>query len=244
MTTTVDVVGRSDMGEVAGGYLLSAIEASVSRHGRCRLGVAGGSSPSPVFRWLAQHLPGELARQTVVVTLDERHLPADGDGPDGLRPEHNLRSLREHWIDRASTPPQVLSMVRGGSVDEACAEVAQEVEEMGGLDVVLLGLGPDGHVASLFPGHPGLEARGGCIAVSDSPKPPAERITLTMDFLAGADACVLVAAGSAKAGVLGRTMQGDLSVPVAQARPTGSWWWVLDPGAATELSPLLRGMTE
>lgn len=241
--TTVDVVERERMGEVAGGYLVSAMAASVSRHGRCRLGVAGGSSPPPVFRWLAEHLPADIARRTVVITLDERHLPTDGDGPDGLRPEHNLRSLREHWIDRAHTPPAVLSMVRPGSLDEARFAVTEDVVQLGGLDVVLIGLGPDGHVASLFPGHAGLDATSGCIAISDSPKPPPERLTLTMDLLAGAADCVLVATGSGKADVLARALEGDLSLPVARARPTGSWRWVLDADAALELNPTLAGET-
>jgi len=236
-TPTIEVVEGERLGAVAGAHVASAIAHCVQEQGRCRLGVAGGSSPRPALEWLAEHLAPELARRLVVTTIDERHLPLDDGG--GLHPEHNLRMLNEAWIDRAEPPPAVLSMVRGGPLVDACRAYARAfAEELGGeLDVLLLGVGPDGHVASLFPGHRGLTATGLCIAVPDSPKPPPERLTLTFGVLNATDVAVLVAVGAAKASVLARALAGDDSVPLARLAPRRSFHWVIDAAAASELPP-------
>jgi 6-phosphogluconolactonase len=94
------------------------------------------------------------------------------------------------------------------------AQGALEAQLGGGLDVLLLGLGEDGHIASLFPGREwpedGLVAR-----VRDSPKPPANRITLTVGMLATAQASVLVAVGEGKRDALARLRAGDPALPAS-----------------------------
>jgi 6-phosphogluconolactonase len=83
-------------------------------------------------------------------------------------------------------------------------EGATEASDVPVLDVILLGIGPDGHVASLFPGAATLDAgdRAVCLGVSDSPKPPPERITLSLAVLRAARECVLIATGASKADAL------------------------------------------
>jgi 6-phosphogluconolactonase len=84
---------------------------------------------------------------------------------------------------------------------QALREHAPIEERLAVLDVIVLGIGPDGHVASLFPGAPTLDAGDGelCLGVHDSPKPPPERITLTLSVLRAARRCVLLATGASKA---------------------------------------------
>ncbi|GAA2729502.1 6-phosphogluconolactonase [Cellulomonas aerilata] len=102
-------------------------------------------------------------------------------------------------------------------------------------DVLLLGVGPDGHVASLFPGHEGLEAGGtGAVGVYRCPKPPPERVTLTYDAIHAAREVWLVAAGAEKAAAVGSALAGDPveKTPAAGAAGTERTLWLLDAAAA------------
>jgi len=95
---------------------------------------------------------------------------------------------------------------------------AAYAEELGDtvLDVALNGMGPDGHTASLFPGHPMLHATGTAVCVRDSPKPPPERVTLTFDKLNEARRILVVVTGKEKAAMLARVIAGpDPDVPAS-----------------------------
>lgn len=119
---------------------------------------------------------------------------------------------------------------------EAAAQYARELKEAGGLDLALLGAGPDGHTASLFPGHPVFTeaTEEWCLPVYDSPKPPATRITLTLPALKAAKHVAFIATGASKAPLLAslfdsehRPLHSDL--PVAALDAT----WFVDPAAAS-----------
>jgi 6-phosphogluconolactonase len=84
------------------------------------------------------------------------------------------------------------------------------------MDVALQGMGPDGHTASLFPGRPELDATGVCIGIRDSPKPPPERVTMTMDYLNRSGRILLLVAGAGKAEALAQVLAGpDRAVPAS-----------------------------
>lgn len=231
-----------DLGTVAGKMLAEAIEQVVADRGLCRLALSGGSSPVPVMRYLAENLYRGLLDKLVITWVDERHLPLPGEGDWRALPEDsNLRLAWEHWFSMVPTPPTLVPMARPGSLAEASAAFERDfVEQLGRLDVALLGAGPDGHIASLFPEHPGLEATGVCVAVDDSPKPPPERISLTLPILEDLDHAVLVAKGEAKADMLRQAHAGVRSLPLGRYRPRGSWRWVVDPAAGSRL-PQSRG---
>jgi 6-phosphogluconolactonase len=95
---------------------------------------------------------------------------------------------------------------------------------------VLLGIGADGHLASLFPGHPGLDDPGPIVAVSDAPKPPPERLSLSLPVLERVSVAVLVVTGEDKGAVLARAERERL--PIGRYTPAGTCHWVLDPAAA------------
>jgi 6-phosphogluconolactonase len=148
---------------------------------------------------------------------DERAVPPDD-------PQSNYRLARELWLDPARVPPASVHRMPGDAEDLAAAAASHERELIAvcgdppRFDVLLLGVGPDGHVASLFPGHPLLAERHQLVAaVDDSPKPPPRRLTLTLPAFFGARLLVVAAFGDAKAAAMAEALGDPASrLPVAQ----------------------------
>jgi 6-phosphogluconolactonase len=164
------------------------------------VGLPGGSVAVRFFPRLAR-LPCDWSR-TEFFWGDERAVPADD-------PESNYRLARSLWLDPAGIAPGRIHRMPADAPDleQAAASHAAEMGRILGtpprLDLVLLGVGPDGHVCSLFPGHPLLQEERRWVApVLDAPKPPPRRLTLTLPALAAAERVVFVALGHAKSDVL------------------------------------------
>jgi len=100
----------------------------------------------------------------------------------------------------------------------------------------MLGVGEDGHVASLFPEHPVLNEPGTTAAVHNSPKPPPERVTLTMPTIRSADEVWLIAAGPDKTASVGAALNGDKAKPAAHATGVSRTYWLLDKAAAADVA--------
>ena len=173
---------------------------------------------------------------------DERYVPAgDPDRNEGQARDALLDVLvGTHGLPQTNihvAPP----LVDGVSADEAAAAYAEELARFapeGGVvpsfDVLMLGVGPDAHVASLFPGHPGLDRTGVTAGVEDSPKPPPLRVTLTFDAINTAREVWLIASGAGKAEAVAKGLAGaDLQeAPVAHVHGTDRTLWLLDAAAA------------
>lgn len=125
----------------------------------------------------------------------------------------------------------------GGLDLDAAAEAYQRELGDAAFDVCLLGLGPDGHVASLFPEHPSSYAEGSAIAVRSAPKPPPERISLTLDVINNSREVWFVVSGADKSQAVELAMMrtGPIQVPGAGARGRDRTLWLLDRDAAAEL---------
>lgn len=182
---------------------------------------------------------------------DERFLPA-GD------PERNETQARAAFLDHLPVDPErVHPMAASDAVDtpeEAAALYAEELARVGdapgmpggrffiggGLpvfDLVLLGIGEDGHVASLFPGNPALEAEGAVAGVRDSPKPPPERVTLTRDAINTATAVWIIASGTGKAEAVEESLT-KRELPAGRVEAQGHTRWLVDKDAAARLKHL------
>lgn len=233
---TVHVAER--LAEIAGPMIAEAIERSVRRHGRCRLGLSGGNTPRETYAWLAAHLPAHLYPRLRVTWVDERVLPGSPRHPGDWQAYHadsNLRLAYEAWLAHVPLPAEhVLPMTYGNDAKLDLVRFGRSFLDAfdGSLDVSILGCGPDGHIASLFPDHPVLAVEDICAVVHDSPKPPPERLTLTLPVLNRVEFTFLLAAGAPKAEVLQAVWSGDATLPLGRLRPKGEVHWVLDPPAA------------
>src|SRR5918998_2213215 len=182
------------------------------RDGRAvHIALAGGRTPQRAYELLAEI---EGSWKHVHLWLgDERCVPED-------HPESNARMVRESLYANARADPPELHTVPSPQVPEDAAwlyglEVRERVPD-GVFDIVLLGMGPDGHTCSLFPGHPVLRVREAPVApVRDSPKPPPERVTLTLPVVRRARFTLLLATGEGKRDALAAALAGDESVPLA-----------------------------
>jgi 6-phosphogluconolactonase len=175
------------------------------------IALAGGTTPRRAYELLARI---EGSWKHVHLWLgDERCVPAED-------PESNARMVRESLYANARAEPPQLHEVPSPSVPEDAAwryglEIHSRVPGVV-FDIVLLGMGPDGHTASLFPGHPVLDVREAPVApVRGAPKPPPERVTLTLPVLRRARFTLLLATGAEKREALARALAGDASIPLA-----------------------------
>jgi 6-phosphogluconolactonase len=177
---------------------------------------------------------------------DERFLPS-GD------PDRNETQARLALLDHVRVDPgRVHAMAASDTVDDdpdraadlyaeelAAAATPEDHGDLPTFDILMLGVGPDGHVASLFPERPALYDERAAVAVRNSPKPPPTRITLTMRTLARAREVWFVVAGDDKAKAAHLALQGAGVVQVPAAGPRGiqRTLWMLDREAASQLPP-------
>src|SRR3981081_4715445 len=152
-----------------------------------RLVLAGGTTPKRCYTLLAA-MDLSWARVTVLFG-DERCLPP-------LDPESNFRLATDALL-RSACPATVHRIPAELGPDEAAA-LYEPIVAAAPLDLVLLGIGPDGHTASLFPGNPALEASGYVVGVRNATKPPPDRVSLTLRALRGAKRVLILAAGDAR----------------------------------------------
>jgi 6-phosphogluconolactonase len=198
----------------AAAIIASEARAVASSRGRFVLAVSGGHTPWLMLRALvAESVPWQAVH---LVQVDERVAPA-GD------PDRNFTHLRESLLTRAPLrPEQVHPMpVEQADLAAAAARYARTLREIAGappaLDLVHLGLGPDGHTASLVPGDPILDITDTDVAVT-GPYQGRRRMTLTYPVLNRARRILWLVTGVEKAGMLARLRAGDGSIPAGRVR--------------------------
>jgi len=220
--------------ESAGVRIAEALARAAETRDRVTLALAGGSSPAPVYRWLAA--AGGVPWDRVEIFFgDERCVPPD-------HPDSNYRMARETLLDPLGlTDAQVHRMkAEAGDLDAAAKQYQGLLPDR--LGVLLLGVGPDGHTASLFPGSPALGET--VLRVVPSRAPTGRfRLTVTPPVVEAAEEIYVLARGSAKADAVARALEGEWSPVECPAQLARRGVWLLDPHAASRLRARGHGGT-
>jgi 6-phosphogluconolactonase len=226
---TADFAGR------AATLIEDEIREAIAARGACRLCLAGGETPRAIYA----ALPTDLPWDKVWITFgDERCVPPD-------HADSNYRMARESLLDRV--PAAHVFRIRGEvSQEEAAAEyehlLATEAARTGEAryvhDLILLGMGEDGHTASLFPGMETLRETVRNVVPAFGPKPPPQRVTMTLPLLNAARKVFFLAKGVGKTDILREVLSGDPALPSALVKPAqGEVAWLLN----AELAAAVQG---
>jgi 6-phosphogluconolactonase len=180
----------------------------------CHIALTGGTLGTQFAQALAEKLNSHVADLTGlhIWFSDERF-----DGAES--PLRNSQPVRISLKNNSVTVHEVQSTDDGVNVIEAAAAYEAELQDIT-MDICILGLGPDGHVASLFPNHwnPQLTAR--AIPITDSPKPPPQRVSFSMNFINTSQEVWIIAAGEGKAPAVTQILEGDQSIPAGHVMAT------------------------
>ncbi len=199
-----------------------------SERRRFALALAGGTTPKLLYGLLASEFRDELPWQCVhLFWSDERYVSRDD-------PDSNYRMAREVLLDAVALPSDNLHPPEVGlpDPDEAARRYEQTIRNFFApheprLDWTFLGLGEDGHVASLFPGSAALEEeRRLVVAVRDSPKPPPVRLTMTLPLINGSREVHFLVSGEAKHEALAQSHRQGAELPAQRVRQDATFWWV------------------
>lgn len=219
--------------------LLARLEEAQGRGEVPQIGLTGGSIADALHRELARRSADSAVDWSRVVFWwgDERFVASDS-------PDRNAGQAREAFLDHVPVDPahvhEVPASDQVATAEEAAELYSAALREHGAgfFEVLLLGIGPDGHCASLFPGHEGLRARDAiAVAVHDSPKPPPDRVTLTFEAMERCRSVWFVASGAGKAEAVARALADEGTIeetPARGVRGDETTWW-LDEDAASAL---------
>jgi 6-phosphogluconolactonase len=189
--------------------ILSAADSAISEQGKFKLVLAGGGTPEKVYRLLAKS-NADWANWHIYYG-DERCLPAD-------HPDRNSLMVALVLLDKVAIPEtQIFTIPAELGPEKAAEQYRQTVAEAGTFDMVLLGMGEDGHTASLFPGH--LHQQDELThAVYDSPKPPPERVSISAKALSNTRELIFLITGANKQEAVNLWRSGR-DLPVASISP-------------------------
>ncbi len=243
MTAAPHIVVHPDkqsLADASGARLVTAIVDSQSTRPQTHVCLTGGSMGSAILASLLA-TPGSSAIDWSTVHVwwgDERYLPA-GD------PDRNDTQNAEALLSHVPIPPENVHAVAGpdtspsaeASAEEYAADVRASETHL--FDVMLLGVGPDAHIASLFPHHPAQRTTDAiAIAVHDSPKPPPDRVSLTFEALDHSRRVWFLVAGADKADAVARALDPAADrwdVPASAVKGEEETLWLLDADAASRL---------
>ncbi|MEO9153325.1 MAG: 6-phosphogluconolactonase [Lapillicoccus sp.] len=229
--------GKQSLADASAARLVSALVDAQAARGEAHLSLTGGSMGSAIIASLGE-IPGRSAVDWGAVSIwwgDERYLPA-GD------PDRNDTQNDEAGLSALGLDPAHVHRVAGPDTSESAEASATAYGEAlhthgtGAFDVVILGVGPDGHVASLFPHHPAQRAEGtAAVAVHDSPKPPPDRVSLTFECLSRTREVWFLVAGADKADAVAAALTDGADrwdLPAAGPHGSEATRWLLDEDAA------------
>jgi 6-phosphogluconolactonase len=245
MTTVIDIVPDSEaLVRAAGSRLVNAIQAAVAARGRALIVLTGGGNGIGLLQYLGTQRQQIDWSKVHLFWGDERYVPEDDD-------ERNDKQARAALLDHIDIPSSHVHTMPASdgefgndlaaaalSYEQLLAANAESGQPTPNFDVHLLGMGPEGHINSLFPDTAAVhETARMVVPVEDSPKPPPQRITLTLPAIQRSREVWLMVSGAAKADAAAAAIGGasPASVPAAGAVGLETTLWLLDEEAASKL---------
>src|SRR6266487_3687970 len=214
----------------AANFILDLAHKSLGERGEFRIALSGGNTPAPVYTRLAA-IAGDLPWELFRITFgDERCVPPDD-------PESNFRMARETLLAPAAVPEKSILRMRGEIDPQIAAQEYQDQldsiasersEPIYRHDLILLGLGDDGHTASLFPGTAALEETTRRVVANFVPKLDAWRLTFTFPLINQARHILLLVGAAKNPRLIERVLEGDQQLPAARVDPSaGEVTWMI-----------------
>ena len=207
-------------------WIAAVVQEAIAARGLCRLALAGGETPRAVHEALANR---KVDWSRVQITFgDERCVPPEDA-------DSNFRMAKESLFDRVSIPAGNVFRIRGEIAPEDAAreyedKLAAVASRFGETryvhDLILLGMGPDGHTASLFPGSPALDETARNVIPATGPKPPPQRITMTFPLLNAARKVCFLVKSAEKLPLVEKIVAGDRSLPAGRIQAESVTWLV------------------
>ena len=232
----------ADLFHAAAEEFVRAARTAIGAQGRFTVALSGGSTPKALYSLLATNYAGFAWNRVFLFFGDERHVPPTD-------PESNYRMVNESLLTKIAIPAENVFRVGAENPDPAAAASEYEAQlrrffelksgEFPRFDLILLGLGPDGHTASLFPDSPALNEESRLVVANWVAKFNAHRITFTFPVLNRAAEVMFLASGADKADMVRQVLEGKNTPPLPSQRvqpSDGKLLWMLDEAAAAKLT--------
>ena len=250
-TRSIEVLASApDLFHAAAEEFVRAARTAIGAQGRFAVALSGGSTPKALYSLLATNYADFVWNRVFLFFGDERHVPpTDADS--------NYRMVNESLLTKIQIPAENVFRVQAENPDAAAAASEYEAQlrrffelrsgdrpgdrpgEFPRFDLILLGLGPDGHTASLFPDSPALEEQSRLVVANWVAKFNAHRITFTFPVLNRAAEIIFLASGADKADMVRQVLEGKNTPPLPSQRvqpSDGKLLWMLDEAAAAKLT--------
>lgn len=242
-TRSIEVLATAaDLFHAAAEEFVRAARTAIGAQGRFTVALSGGSTPKALYSLLASTYADFVWNRVFLFFGDERHVPPTD-------PESNYRMVEESLLSKIAIPAENVFRVAAENPDAAAAAADYEAQlrrffelkpgEFPRFDLILLGLGPDGHTASLFPDSPALDEQSRLVVANWVAKFNTHRITFTFPVFNRAAEVMFLASGADKAEMLHQVLEGKNAplLPSQRVQPSdGKLLWILDEAAAAKLT--------
>ena len=224
----IEVCDSSQLAKLAAERIAEALKMAISRDSAASLALAGGTTPRAAYEALAK-IPGIDWSKVSVYFGDERAVPP-------THPDSNFSMAQAALFERVALPAANIHRIEAEGADQDAAARAYEALLPASISVMVLGIGEDGHTASLFPGSPALDERTRLVLPVIGPKPPPQRLSITPPVIEAAGLCIMIANGAGKAEPVRRALKDPLDIHSTPSGLARDGLWLLDDAAAALLS--------
>jgi 6-phosphogluconolactonase len=223
----IEILESSQLAKRAAEHIAEALKKAISVNSAASLALAGGTTPRVAYEDLAK-IPGIDWSKVSVYFGDERAVPP-------THPDSNFAMAKAALFDRVPIPASNIHRIAAEGPDQDAAARAYEALLPARISVMVLGIGEDGHTASLFPRSPALSERVRRVLPVIGPKPPPQRLSITPPVIEAAELCIVIANGAGKAEPVRRALKDPLDIQLTPSALARDGLWLLDHAAAALL---------